>query len=69
MEGYLAVQGGYLRLIPLEGKLGSLPLKGAVLTAALKRIFESPENKEKFHLPPHIRDLRVQNERLLIEVQ
>jgi hypothetical protein len=69
LSGRLAVQEGYLRMIPLEGKLGSLPLTGKVLEVGLKQVFESPENKEKFHLPPHIRDIRVQNGRLVIDSQ
>jgi hypothetical protein len=67
LSGRLAVQEGYLRMVPLAGKLGSLPLTVPVLDAALKRIFESPENREKFHLPPQIRDVRIQNGRLVID--
>jgi hypothetical protein len=33
---------------------------------AVRRLFDSPENKEKFRLPPHIRDLRVENGEIVV---
>jgi hypothetical protein len=66
LEGRLLVRDGYLRLEPIGGRLGSLPLMGGVLDSAVRRLFDSPENKEKFRLPPQIRDVRVQSRQLIV---
>ncbi len=66
LEGRLFVKDGYLRLEPTGGKLGSLPLLAGTLEGATKRLFDSPENKEKFRLPPHIRDVRIEYGRIII---
>ena len=56
LEGGLRVVDGYLRLAPTAGALGSMPIPQGTLDNAVQRLFDSPENKEKFRLPPHIRD-------------
>jgi len=67
LEGYLSVRDGYLALDPIAGKLGSLPLPSLSLGAAARRVFESPENREKFRLPGDIEDMRVENGELVIQ--
>ena len=66
LEGQPVVQDGYIRLEPSGGKLGSLPLLAGALKNATDRLFSSPENREKFKLPPQIQDVRVEQGRLLI---
>jgi hypothetical protein len=66
LEGQLRVHEGCLRLEPTGGKLGSLPLLAGSLERATRRLFDSPENREKFRLPPQIRDVRVEAGRLVI---
>ena len=66
MEGRLTVRDGCLRLEPTAGKLGSLPLLAGTLESAAQRLFESPENKEKFRLPPEIQDVSIKQGRLVI---
>ncbi len=66
LEGRLSVRNGYLRFAPSSGKLGSLPLPQAALDAAVQRLFDNPENKEKLHLPPEISDIRVENNELVV---
>lgn len=66
LEGRLLVQDGHLRLEPTRGKLGSLPLFAGVLESAVHRLFDSPESREKFRLPPYIDDLRVARGRLVV---
>lgn len=66
LEGQPAVRDGYLKLEPRSGRLGSLPLMAGTLQSATSRIFESPENKEKFKLPPGIRDIRIEQGRLVV---
>jgi hypothetical protein len=59
VDGRVFVQDGYLRLKPTGGKIGSLPLPSSALQSFLDRIFTSPQNKEKFKLPPGIDDIRI----------
>jgi hypothetical protein len=66
LEGRLVVRDGCLRLEPTGGKLGSLPLPASTLESAAERIFESAENREKFRLPPEIRDVAVRDGRLVV---
>lgn len=66
LEGRLEVVNGYLRLEPTAMKLGSLPIPRATLERAVKQLFESPENREQFRVPPHIRDIRVENGNLVV---
>lgn len=66
LEGRLLARDGYLCLEPLSGKLGSLPLMAGTLQTATHRLFDSPENKEKFRLPPNIQDMRIEGGRLII---
>lgn len=66
LEGRLVVRDGYLRLEPTSGKLGSLPLLTGTLESTAYRLFDSPENKEKFRLPPHIRDMRIERGELTV---
>jgi len=69
LEGQLLVRDGCLRLEPTSGKLGSLPLMQGTLQSAAYRLFDSPENKEQFRLPPEIRDVRVERGRLIVSSQ
>ncbi len=66
LEGRLRVADGYLRLEPTSGTLGSLPIPQATLDHAVTRLFDSPENREKFRVPPHIRDIRVEGGQLKV---
>jgi hypothetical protein len=69
IEARLHVDGGYLRLEPLGGRLGSLPVPAGALKKAVDRMFESPENREKFRLPDHIRDIRIDRGQLIVSAQ
>jgi hypothetical protein len=66
LEGQPVVRDGYLKLEPSSGRLGSLPLMAGTLQSATARIFDSPENKEKFKLPSGIRDIRIEQGRLVV---
>jgi hypothetical protein len=66
IEGRLITRDGYLRLEPTGGKLGSLPLPSSVLESAMRQVFEAPENREKFHLPPHIGEMKVDKGNLVV---
>lgn len=66
LEGRLWAENGYLRFEPTAGKLGSLPLPQAALDRATRRLFDDPENREKFRLPPEVSDVRIENSELKV---
>jgi hypothetical protein len=66
LEGQLGVNDGYLRFTPSAGKLGWLPLPQSVLSSAVVRLFDAPENKEKFKVPPDVSDIRVSGSELVV---
>lgn len=66
LEGRPQVREGYLMLQATAGRLGSLPIPRMALDRAVGRLFESPENRENFKLPPEITDIRVENSQLAI---
>ncbi|HYK89691.1 MAG TPA: hypothetical protein VE398_13020 [Acidobacteriota bacterium] len=66
LEGHLTVRDGCLRLDPTGGRLGSLPLLSGTLESAAQRLFDSPENRETFRLPPDIRDVRIEHGRFVV---
>ncbi len=61
LEGRLKAQGGYLSFEPLSGQIGSLPIPQSTLESAVRRLMESPENREKLKLPSEIAALRIEN--------
>jgi hypothetical protein len=61
LEGRLGAQNGYLHFEPLGGQIGSLPIPQSTLESAVRRLMNSPENREKLKLPSEISDLRIQN--------
>ncbi len=66
LEGQLTVREGCLRLLPAAGKLGSLPLLAGTLNSTANRLFDSPQNREKFRLPPQIQDIHIERGQLVI---
>ncbi len=67
LEGILGAADGYLRLSPTAGRLGSCPLPASTLTAAVRRLFESPQNRERLRLPDYVSNLAVANGELQVE--
>src|SRR2546428_5766721 len=61
LEGRLPAQNGYLPFEPSSGQEGSLPFPQSTLESAVRRLMDSPENREKLKLPSEIADLRIEN--------
>ncbi|MEK7725669.1 MAG: hypothetical protein AAB311_00710, partial [Nitrospirota bacterium] len=61
LDGTLETRDGYVRLTPTAGKLGALPIPQTTLGHVVAQLFESPQNREKFQLPPQIQSVRVEN--------
>jgi hypothetical protein len=66
LEGQIMVRDGYLRLVTTRGKLGSLPLLAGTLQGVTSRLFDAPDDKERLHLPPHIRDMRIEHGQIVV---
>jgi hypothetical protein len=66
LEGRLTSSGGYLRFEPISGQFGSLPIPESALQSAIQKMMSSPENRDKFKLPPEISDLRIENGELVV---
>jgi hypothetical protein len=61
LDGHLKSEGGYIRFDPVAGKLGSLPLPKSTLDAAVEKLMNSPENREKMKLPADISDIQIED--------
>lgn len=59
LQGHLRSENGYLRFVPIAGKLGSLPLPQSTLDSAVEKMMSSPENREKLKLPPDVSDIQI----------
>jgi hypothetical protein len=66
LEGQLRTANGYLDFQPISGKIGSLPIPKASLKRAIEQALATPANQEFLHLPRNLRDLRIQNGKLVL---
>lgn len=66
LEGRLRAEGGYMRFDPVSGKIGALPIPQSTLETAVRKMMESPENREKLRLPTDLADLRVENGEIVV---
>ena len=69
LEGKLGADNGFLRFEPVSGQIGALPIPQATLEAAVRRMMESPENREKLKLPSDISNLRIENGEVVAQYQ
>ncbi|MGH9698146.1 MAG: hypothetical protein ACRD5R_00165 [Candidatus Acidiferrales bacterium] len=66
LDGHLSSDGGYIKFDPVGGKLGPLPLPLSTLQAAVDKMMNSPENRDKLKLPPNVSDIQVQNGQAMV---
>lgn len=69
LEGKLGAANGFLRFEPVSGQIGALPIPQATLEAAVRRMMESPENRDKLKLPAEISDLKIENGEVVAQYQ
>ena len=69
LDGTITTEGGYIRLRPTAGKLGSLPIPSLTLDRVVHQLFDSPNNRDKFQLPPQIESVRIENNSLVISTR
>lgn len=66
LEGKLHAAGGYMQFEPIAGQIGSFPIPQSTLESAVRRLFESAENREKLKLPPEVSDIRIENGEIVL---
>jgi hypothetical protein len=59
LDGHLSADNGYMKFVPISGKLGSLPLPQSTLNEAVDKLMSSPENREKLKLPADINNIQI----------
>jgi len=69
LEGKLGAENGFLRFVPVSGQIGSLPIPQSTLETAVRKMMDSPENREKLRLPGDIADLKIENGELVAVYQ
>ena len=66
LDGVLETRDGYIQLKPTAGKIGSLPIPSFTLDRVVHQLFNSPENRDKFQLPPEVESVSIQDSSLVI---
>ena len=66
LDGHLRSENGYLRFVPISGKLGSLPLPQSTLDSAVEKMMSSPKNREKLRLPADVNDIETVDRHAMI---
>ncbi|HMD06814.1 MAG TPA: hypothetical protein VKH63_04720 [Candidatus Acidoferrum sp.] len=69
LVGKLGADNGFLKFEPVSGQIGSLPIPQATLEAAVRKMMESPENREKLKLPSDISNLKIENGEVVAQYQ
>jgi hypothetical protein len=69
LVGKLGADNGFLKFEPVSGQIGSLPIPQAVLEAAVRKMMESPENREKMKLPSDVSNLKIENGEVVTQFQ
>jgi hypothetical protein len=65
LAGKIGTSDGYLKFEPVRGQIGSLPIPQSTLEAAVQRLMESAENREKLKLPADITEMHIENGELV----
>lgn len=65
LVGHLGSSDGFLKFEPVSGRLGALPIPQSTLEAAVQRLMDSPENREKLRLPSDVSEMHIENGQLV----
>lgn len=66
LDGTLDTTDGVLRLKPITGQLGSLPIPRSTLDHVVQQLFDSPQNRDHFKLPPQIASVWIENSTVVV---
>jgi hypothetical protein len=69
LEGKLGADNGFVTFEPVSGQIGALPIPQATLEAAVRKLLEAPENRDKLRLPDDVSDLKIENGEVVAEYQ
>lgn len=67
LDGHLSADNGYMKFVPISGKLGSLPLPQSTLNEAVDKLMSSSENREKLKLPADISDIKIEDGHAVVQ--
>jgi hypothetical protein len=66
LDGTLDSADGVLRLKPVAGKLGSLPIPRSTVDHIVQQLLDSPQSRDNFKLPPQIASVWIENGTLVV---
>jgi hypothetical protein len=66
LEGKLRTLDGYLDFEPLSGRIGALPVPRSSLKKAFERMIANPENRRLLQLPKELRDVHVEDSKIVV---
>ena len=69
LEGKVRSTDGFLDFEPVSAKIGSLSMPRTSLKRAMEQMIATPETQELMRLPRNLRDLRVENGKLILVFQ
>jgi hypothetical protein len=67
--GTLGGSNGLLQFTPLEVKMGSLPIPVSAVKYKLREKLDSPEMRDRMKLPELVKDIRVENSEVVIQIR
>jgi len=65
-EGKIHNRNGYLEFEPISAKLGSLPIPRSSLESAARRLAAAPESRQQLRLPGNVKDLRIEEGKIVV---
>jgi hypothetical protein len=65
LEGKLRTENGFLRFDPLSGKVGAMPIPKSTLESSMRKMMNSPEARENLRLPGNLKDVHVEDGRIV----
>jgi len=66
LEGRVRTVNGYLEFDPISGRIGALPIPKESLKRAVQQMIATPEARESMRLPMNLRDLHVEDGKLVV---
>jgi hypothetical protein len=66
LEGRVRSENGYLNFEPIKGKIGSLSIPQTSLKKAVSQMLVTPETRKLMRLPDNLRDLHVEDGKLVV---
>ena len=65
LEGKMHAKDGFLQFDPLSGRIGALPIPKSTLVSRMQAMMDSPEMRESLRLPANVKDVYVEDGRIV----